>query len=34
MAHAAVRQARPQIVLRAGWLALLDQLTSGKVRHE
>jgi hypothetical protein len=33
-AHAAVRQARPQIVLRAGWLALLDQLTSGKVRHE
>jgi protein-tyrosine phosphatase len=33
-AHAAVRRARPQIVLRAGWLALLDQLTSGKVRHE
>ncbi|OUL98191.1 phosphatase PAP2/dual specificity phosphatase family protein [Variovorax sp. JS1663] len=33
-AHAAVRQARPQIVLRNGWLALLDQLTSGKVRHE
>ena len=33
-AHAAVRRARPQIVLRDGWLALLDQLTSGKVRHE
>ncbi|GAA4352995.1 phosphatase PAP2/dual specificity phosphatase family protein [Variovorax defluvii] len=33
-AHAAVRQARPQIVLRDGWLALLAQLTSGKVRHE
>ncbi|VTU40580.1 Dual specificity phosphatase, catalytic domain [Variovorax sp. PBS-H4] len=31
-AHAAVRHARPQIVLRAGWLTLLDQLTSRKAR--
>ncbi|WP_076998581.1 phosphatase PAP2/dual specificity phosphatase family protein [Variovorax sp. KK3] len=33
-AHAVVRQARPQIVLRSGWLTLLDQLTSRKARHE
>ena len=35
LAHEAVRRARPQIVLRPGWLAALDQLaTSGKTRHE
>ena len=34
-AHDAVRRARPQIVLRAAWLAALDQLADlGKARHE
>ncbi len=34
-AHEAVRCARPQIVLRAAWLARIDQLvTSRKARHE
>jgi protein-tyrosine phosphatase len=34
-AHEAVRRARPQIVLRAAWLATLDQLaTTREARHE